>query len=52
MGLTKKQVVLYRKLVADMEKRLREADGMERRGLVLATISKLKQICNHPDQYL
>ena len=51
-GLTKKQVVLYRKLVADMEKRLREADGMERRGLVLATISKLKQICNHPDQYL
>lgn len=52
VGLTKKQVVLYRKLVADMEKRLREADGMERRGLVLATISKLKQICNHPDQYL
>ena len=52
VGLTKKQVVLYRKLVSDMEKRLREADGMERRGLVLATISKLKQICNHPDQYL
>ena len=52
VGLTKKQVVLYRKLVADMEKRLWETDGMERRGLVLATISKLKQICNHPDQYL
>ena len=52
VGLTKKQVVLYRKLVSDMEKRLREVDGMERRGLVLATISKLKQICNHPDQYL
>ena len=45
-------MVLYRKLVADMEKRLWETDGMERRGLVLATISKLKQICNHPDQYL
>lgn len=52
VGLSKKQVVLYRRLVADMERRLREADGMERRGLVLATISKLKQICNHPDQYL
>ena len=52
VGLTKKQVVLYRKAVSDLEKRLREADGMERRGLVLAVIMKLKQICNHPDQYL
>lgn len=50
--LSKKQVVLYRKLVADMEQKLRESSGMERRGLVLAAISKLKQICNHPDQYL
>lgn len=50
--MTKKQIVLYRKVVADMEYRIRESDGMERRGLVLATITKLKQICNHPDQYL
>lgn len=52
VGLTKKQVVLYRKAISDMEKRIRETSGMERRGLVLAVISKLKQICNHPDQYL
>lgn len=52
VSLTKKQVVLYRRTVADMEKRLLEADGIERRGLVLAVLLKLKQICNHPDQYL
>ena len=52
VSLTKKQVVLYRKVVSDMEQKLLTTSGMERRGLVLAVISKLKQICNHPDQYL
>ncbi len=51
-GLSKKQVVLYRKAVDDMEKRVRDSDGIERCGIVLSTIVKLKQICNHPDQYL
>lgn len=50
--LSKKQVVLYRKYVKEIEKRLEEVDGMERRGVVLAAITKLKQICNHPDEYL
>ena len=50
--MSKKQVVLYRKAVAELESMLAEVDGMKRRGLVLATIVKLKQICNHPDQYL
>lgn len=50
--LSKKQIVLYRKVVADMEQKIQELDGIERRGIVLATIIKLKQICNHPDQYL
>mgnify|MGYP000340996454 FL=1 len=50
--LSKQQVVLYRKLIADMEEKIKESEGMERRGLVLSTITKLKQICNHPDQYL
>ena len=52
VGLSKKQTVLYRKYVADLAERLAEAEGMERRGLVLASLTKLKQICNHPDQYL
>lgn len=56
--LTKKQTVLYRKTVSDMEQRVleMEKDGTNsqfaKKGIVLATIMKLKQICNHPDQYL
>lgn len=52
-SLSKKQIVLYRKTVAEMEKKiLHTEDSLERRGVVLATIMKLKQICNHPDQFL
>lgn len=50
--LSKKQTVLYRRTVSDMEKKLSEVSGIERKGIVLATIMKLKQICNHPDQYM
>ncbi len=51
--LSKKQVVLYRKQVAELERALMdEQTKMQRRGLVLATILKLKQICNHPDQFM
>ncbi len=50
--LTKKQVVLYRDAVADMEAAVNHSEGIKRRGIILATITKLKQICNHPDQYL
>ena len=52
VALSKKQTVLYRKYVSELAERLEKADGMERRGLVLASLMKLKQICNHPDQYL
>lgn len=52
VDLSKRQVVLYRKTVADMEQRILESEGIERRGIVLGTILRLKQICNHPDQYL
>lgn len=52
VDLTKKQAVLYRSVVEELEHSLCDADGIQRKGLVLAAISKLKQICNHPDQYL
>ncbi|MCR5789967.1 MAG: DEAD/DEAH box helicase [Lachnospiraceae bacterium] len=53
VGLSKKQTVLYRKYVMDLEQKLHnQMTNMERRGLVLASLIKLKQICNHPDQYL
>lgn len=50
--LSKKQAVLYRKLVADTQEKLMQSEGIQRRGMVLALILHLKQICNHPDQYL
>lgn len=52
VNLSKKQIVLYRKQVYDLERKLKKSDGIERKGLVLATLTKLKQICNHPDQFL
>ncbi len=51
-GLSKKQIGLYTKLVKEIERKLAESEGIERKGLVLAGIMKFKQICNHPDQYL
>ncbi|WP_300668226.1 DEAD/DEAH box helicase [Desulfoluna sp.] len=51
-GLSKKQVVLYRKGVEDLAKRLETTDGIAKRGLVLSSIMKFKQLCNHPDQYV
>jgi len=51
-GLSKKQAVLYERAVKDLAERLDNAEGMARRGLVLATLMQLKQICNHPAQYL
>ena len=35
-----------------MERLIEETEGIKRSGIVLTTIMKLKQICNHPDQYL
>lgn len=51
-NLTKKQVVLYNGLVKEIEQKLETAESIERKGLVLASIMKFKQICNHPDQFL
>ena len=50
--LSKKQVVLYTALVKELEELLLTLEGIERKGVVLASIMKFKQICNHPDQYL
>ncbi|MFL2134432.1 DEAD/DEAH box helicase [Desemzia sp. FAM 23990] len=52
VSLSKKQIALYKGLQRDIEKSLEATDGIQRKGLVLAAISKFKQICNHPDQYL
>ncbi len=50
--LSRKQAALYGKAVEDLAHSLEAADGMQRKGLVLATLMRLKQICNHPSQWL
>jgi len=50
--LAKKQVLLYGKLVRDIRKSIQETEGIQRKGLILSSLMKFKQICNHPDQYL
>jgi len=51
-NLTAEQAALYRAVVDDMMERIENSEGIERRGLVLATMTKLKQVCNHPAQFL
>jgi SNF2 family DNA or RNA helicase len=51
-NLTAEQASLYQAVVDDMLARIEESEGIERKGLVLATMTKLKQVCNHPAQLL
>jgi non-specific serine/threonine protein kinase len=51
-SLTKKQIVLYRNLVDDIEAILANSEGIQRKGLILSSLLKFKQLCNHPDQFL
>ena len=52
--LSKKQILLYQKLVDDMRYALeeKELEGIQRKGMILSSLIKFKQICNHPGQYL
>ncbi len=51
-SLTKRQAALYEQTVRDLEKTLGESEGIARKGIVLAMLTRLKQICNHPSQWL
>ena len=50
--LTHEQASLYEAVVNDVAEQLKEAEGIQRKGLILSTLLKLKQICNHPAQFL
>lgn len=50
--LTREQATLYRAVVKDMMEQIETADGISRRGLVLAALTKLKQVLNHPAHFL
>ncbi|BBA34966.1 DNA/RNA helicase, superfamily II, SNF2 family [Methylocaldum marinum] len=51
-NLSREQASLYESLVRDVERQLEESEGIQRQGLMLSTLMKLKQICNHPAQFL
>ena len=51
-NLTPEQASLYEAVVQDVAQQIEEKSGIERKGLILSTLMKLKQICNHPRQFL
>ena len=51
-NLTSEQASLYEAVVKEMLGKIENSEGIERKGLVLATLMKLKQICNHPALFL
>ncbi len=50
--LSSEQASLYEAVVKDVTEQLNGAEGIQRKGLILSTLLKLKQICNHPAQFL
>ncbi|MDX3193566.1 DEAD/DEAH box helicase [Streptomyces sp. MN03-5084-2B] len=50
--LTAEQTTLYEAVVRENLAEIREKQGVERRGQVLRLLTELKQICNHPAQFL
>ncbi len=50
--LSRKQAALYQQAVQALAEALEEAEGIRRRGVVLAFLMRFKQICNHPSQWL
>ena len=53
-ALSKSQIAVYQQAVEELMRRLdqKDLDGIARRGLVLSSLLHLKQICNHPSQWL
>ena len=51
-SLSKEQAALYQNVVSSAIDDIEQLDGIQRRGMVLKMITALKQICNHPDNYL
>jgi hypothetical protein len=51
-NLTREQASLYQATVDEMLERIATSEGIGRKGLVLSTLLRLKQVCNHPAQFL
>jgi superfamily II DNA or RNA helicase len=50
--LSRKQAALYEQTVSYLADTLEDSEGIQRKGIVLAMLVRLKQICNHPSQWL
>ncbi|MEU8224915.1 DEAD/DEAH box helicase [Kribbella sp. NPDC048915] len=50
--LTTEQATLYQAIAKETLAKIEEAEGIARRGLVLSLLTQLKQVCNHPEQFL
>jgi SNF2 family DNA or RNA helicase len=50
--LSEEQASLYEAVVRDVMQELEESEGIQRKGLVLSMLTRLKQLCNHPAQFL
>jgi SNF2 family DNA or RNA helicase len=46
--LSQEQALLYQKLVEESLAEIESSDGIKRRGMILALLTRLKQVCNHP----
>jgi len=46
VGLSRRQAALYGQAVDDLAASLEESEGIQRKGIVLAMLMRLKQICN------
>ncbi|MGC4032944.1 MAG: DEAD/DEAH box helicase [Tepidisphaeraceae bacterium] len=46
--LKPEQAAMYERITADMLTSVENASGIQRRGLILAGLTRLKQVCDHP----
>src|SRR5258708_8544478 len=51
-GLSRRQAALYGQAVEELARSLEASAGIQRKGIVLAMLMRLKQVCNHPSQWL
>jgi len=51
-GLSRKQAALYQQAVDELAGQIGDSEGIQRKGLILSFLMRLKQICNHPSQWL
>ncbi len=51
-GLSRRQAALYGQAVEELARSLEGSAGIQRKGLVLAMLMRLKQVCNHPSHWL